>query len=63
MLEQCLQCLEQLCTKLKVNLANLALPHLGCGLDQLEWKYVARIVHEVFKKSATKVIVYSNVGI
>lgn len=49
--------LRRHCDEFKV--ANLAIPRLGCGLDQLDWPTVRQIIAKAFRNSATKVTVYA----
>ena len=39
--------------------ARLAMPRIGCGLDQLEWSRVRRIIDEVFTSTNISIEVYS----
>ena len=36
---------------------NIAMPRIGCGLDQLEWSKVKSIIKEVFKDTDIKIMV------
>jgi hypothetical protein len=55
-LEDCLKNLRSLCEKFKIN--ELAMPIIGCGLDQLEWNFVRRIIDDVFYNSGVKLTIY-----
>ena len=56
MIEQCLSDLLWLCEENK--LKRLAMPKIACGLDQLDWNIVSKIIHNVFKNSIVQVTVY-----
>jgi hypothetical protein len=55
-LEASLRHLEHLCYHLDIQ--KLAMPKIGCGLDQLKWESVERIIHEVFDQSSVCLTVY-----
>ncbi|XP_055311370.1 ADP-ribose glycohydrolase OARD1-like [Sitodiplosis mosellana] len=39
--------------------AKLAIPQIGCGIDKLEWAKVKQILHDVFEGETVEVTVYS----
>lgn len=41
------------------NIDTIAIPHIGCGLDQLQWSEVSKIIKEVFNNTDIKIIVCS----
>ena len=53
--EKSLKALRDLCKEL--NVSDLAMPMIGCGLDRLEWNVVSRIIDDVFGKSGLKITV------
>lgn len=55
-LEESLRNLRELCERFKVS--ELAIPKIGCGLDQLDWKITSRIIDQVFENSPIKLTVY-----
>lgn len=55
-IEKGLRELNRKCQNL--NVTKLAMPMIGCGLDQLDWNVVARIIDDVFSKSMTKITIY-----
>ena len=40
------------------NVKSVALPRIGCGLDQLSWEKVAEIIREVFRDEDVTIKVY-----
>jgi O-acetyl-ADP-ribose deacetylase (regulator of RNase III) len=40
------------------NVTELSMPKIGCGLDQLSWDSVKKIVHETFNDLQIKITVY-----
>lgn len=54
-LEESLRHLKRLCHHLDIQ--KLAMPKIGCGLDQLKWEIVERIIDEVFDQSSVSLTV------
>lgn len=54
--EKSLKELNRLCKKHQVT--KLAMPMIGCGLDQLDWSIVSRIIDQVFSKSNIKITIF-----
>ncbi len=54
--ENSLRNMRDLCDRYKVT--ELAMSKIGCGLDELDWKLVSRIIDKVFENSNIKIIVY-----
>ncbi len=48
--------MRELSERFKVS--ELAIPKIGCGLDQLDWKITSRIIDQVFENSPIKLTVY-----
>ncbi|XP_070179240.1 ADP-ribose glycohydrolase OARD1-like [Littorina saxatilis] len=44
------------------NVASLAMPQIGCGLDELNWSAVLEIIKEVFKNTGITVKIYTFGG-
>jgi len=55
-LEESLRNLRDLCERF--NISELAMPKIGCGLDQLDWGITSRIIDQVFENSSIKLTVY-----
>lgn len=55
--ERALNSLKQSCLKFKVN--ELAMPRIGCGLDQLNWDLVKRLIDDIFHDTNIKITIYS----
>ena len=55
-LEESLRNLRDLCQRFSVS--ELAMPKIGCGFDQLDWKIVSRMIDQVFDNSQIKLTVY-----
>lgn len=55
-LEKCLLDLLALCKTF--NVQELAMPRIGCGLDNLDWDYVSRIIDGIFESSGIQITVY-----
>ena len=55
-LEKCLGSLKDLCEQNHIQ--DLALPKIGCGLDQLDWYVVAELLHEIFRDSLVHLHIY-----
>lgn len=58
-LEKSLRQLKILCTKLKCY--KLAMPKIGCGLDQLSWEVVKEKIEKIFSKPF-QIRIYTNEG-
>ena len=54
--ERSLKDMRKLCAEF--NIAELAMPMIGSGLDKLDWQLVARIVDDVFANTNIKLTVY-----
>lgn len=54
--KRAIQNLKVECIKNKVN--SLAIPKLGCGLDQQSWPQVKKLLNKTFAKTQIKVVVY-----
>jgi hypothetical protein len=39
------------------NYCKLAIPHIGCGLDKLEWNIVLKIIQQVFRHEETTILI------
>lgn len=44
----------------KENIKYLAMPHIGCGLDKLEWILVKQLIMEVFKDIEIEILICSD---
>jgi len=55
-LSACLLQLAVLCKS--ANIKHLCMPKIGCGLDQLEWEYVSRLIVDHFKDLNIRVTIY-----
>jgi len=55
-LRQCLHELKKLCTTHSIT--RLAMPRIGCGLDQLQWPMVRSIIQGVFNGTGINITVY-----
>ena len=40
------------------NIANIAMPMIGCGLDGLEWDKVSQIIQKTFEDTEINIKVY-----
>ena len=38
---------------------KIAMPHIGCGLDRLEWPKVRNIIQEVFHDDGIEILICS----
>uniref|UniRef100_A0A3Q1FGL7 Macro domain-containing protein n=1 Tax=Acanthochromis polyacanthus TaxID=80966 RepID=A0A3Q1FGL7_9TELE len=38
---------------------KLSMPHIGCGLDQLKWTEVAKILEQLFIGTSSTITIYS----
>ena len=54
-MEQALLSLAEMCDTHDVKI--LAMPHIGCGLDQLEWGEVKPLIYNAFAGMRTRIIV------
>uniref|UniRef100_A0A1B6GF14 Macro domain-containing protein n=1 Tax=Cuerna arida TaxID=1464854 RepID=A0A1B6GF14_9HEMI len=54
--EKSLKAMRDLCCKFEVT--KLAMPHIACGLDKLDWNKVRRIINEVFHEAEIQITVY-----
>ena len=53
-------CLEQMCQHCVANdVAELAMPRIGCGLDGLLWHEVKALIEEVFAGSGVRITVFN----
>lgn len=52
-----LHAMKDHCVKKEVK--GVAIPKLGCGLDQLEWGRVSRLVQDIFGSVEMEILVYS----
>lgn len=43
---------------LQLNITNLSIPKIGCGLDRLDWKKVKSILIEIFSNTNISITVY-----
>ena len=59
-IEKSLLQMKQRCEEL--NVTELAMPTIGCGLDNLDWSIVARIIDQIFENSNIKITVYKPSG-
>lgn len=41
----------------ELNITKLAMPHIGCGLDKLDWSIVKDIIEEVFEDSDIEILI------
>jgi hypothetical protein len=48
--------LKEHCTKLQVK--NLSMPVIGCGLDRLDWKIVKHLIQKAFDNTNINIKVY-----
>ena len=55
-LYECLVELREHCKQL--NITELSMPRIGCGLDKLEWTRVKKYLNVVFKDTNTTITVY-----
>jgi O-acetyl-ADP-ribose deacetylase (regulator of RNase III) len=55
-LYECLVELREHCKQL--NITELSMPRIGCGLDKLEWTRVKKYLSVVFKDTNTTITVY-----
>ena len=56
-LEASLRRMRDLCTQHHVR--RLAMPRIGCGLDQLEWNQVSQLIQQIFKDDDIEITIYS----
>lgn len=54
-LEQALEVMKKQCINLKIK--KIAMPQIGCGLDQLEWIKVSEIIDKVFNDTDIEILV------
>ena len=43
----------------ELQIKELHMPKIGCGLDRLEWTKVKAIIEEIFQEDEIKIVVYS----
>ena len=55
-LHSCLKKMKKHCEKKSIR--KLCMPHIGCGLDKLNWSIVKDMIKDVFKNSNIKVRIY-----
>lgn len=58
---KCIYSLKELI--IKHHISNLAIPRLGCGLDQLDWNVVKTIIEYAFVDVDVNIYVYSKRGL
>ncbi|XP_014879305.1 O-acetyl-ADP-ribose deacetylase 1-like isoform X2 [Poecilia latipinna] len=56
-LRQSLEDMKSHCFQNGVN--RISIPRIGCGLDQLQWSKVSKILEQVFKETNISITVYS----
>ncbi|XP_072419451.1 ADP-ribose glycohydrolase OARD1-like isoform X3 [Chiloscyllium punctatum] len=56
-LQSSLEAMKEHC--LKHGISRISMPRIGCGLDQLKWERVSKIIQEVFKNTDIIITVYS----
>ncbi|XP_060701159.1 ADP-ribose glycohydrolase OARD1-like [Hemiscyllium ocellatum] len=56
-LQSSLEAMKKHC--LKHGVSRISMPRIGCGLDQLKWERVSKIIQEVFKDTDIIITVYS----
>lgn len=54
-LQTALCCCKTIC--LKEGVKKIAMPLIGCGIDQLKWEYVSEIIKNVFHDTEIEVLV------
>ena len=47
--------MKEIC--LKENITKIAMPKIGCGLDQLNWNDVKRLLFETFENTDIEIFV------
>uniref|UniRef100_A0A3B5Q7S9 O-acetyl-ADP-ribose deacetylase 1-like n=1 Tax=Xiphophorus maculatus TaxID=8083 RepID=A0A3B5Q7S9_XIPMA len=58
-LRQSLEDMKSHCLENGVN--RISIPRIGCGLDQLLWSKVSKILEQIFKETNISITVYSTV--
>ena len=56
-LERSLQKMKELC--LHRNITQIAMPRIGCGLDQMTWATVSQSIERIFRDTNIEIVVYS----
>uniref|UniRef100_A0A3B5M1Q0 Macro domain-containing protein n=1 Tax=Xiphophorus couchianus TaxID=32473 RepID=A0A3B5M1Q0_9TELE len=56
-LEESLEDMKSHCLENGVN--RISIPRIGCGLDQLQWSKVSKILEQIFKETNISITVYS----
>ena len=57
-LESSLRTMRDLC--LEHQIRHLAMPHIGCGLDKLNWDQVSKLIQQIFQDDQIEITIYSN---
>lgn len=55
-LRHSLEDMKRQCVSLRIK--KVAMPRIGCGLDQCNWEYVKQIIFDVFKDTDVEITVY-----
>ena len=55
-LRSSLEDMKRLCIKMEIN--EISIPKIGCGLDRLRWTDVSSILHDVFSDTNIKIYVF-----
>lgn len=42
------------------HISHIAMPRIGCGMDQPDWKKIKNMIKYIFKGSRIKIVIYSN---
>lgn len=53
-----LELMKEIC--LEQGITKLAIPHLGCGLDKLDWEHVKKKIHKIFRSTDIEILAFDN---